>query len=1104
MTCLSWNCRGLGNPLAVQVLVDYVHSKRPNIVFLMETFSNKLKLEEVTRKVGLTSCFAVDNIGHRGGLGLLWGDGVIIQVREASSHFIDAVVQLEVGAPQWRFTGFYGCPERSRRRESWDLLKSLSTRSDLPWLVMGDFNDLMFADEKRGRIPHPPWLLRGFREAVWASGLSNFHFEGYQFTWERWRGTPNWVEEKLDRILTSESWLDSFGNAAAETLEGSPSDHMALVIKLQPVRGVRRRRRFKFENVWLKEADCREVVVRGWFMRRERGVVGQIEDCRREVGSWGKDRCGDYSKRIGFCRKRLNYLRLKSDVWSTLEFNKVKAEYINLLEKENQFWRQRAKEFWYRGGDLNTRFFHNVVKSRRRRNRVEGFKLDGGRWERDREELGRMVEDYFINIFTSVQGDRENVLRCVSSKLEAHHNLELLRPIQSEEVKVAVFSMHPDKSPGPDGMSPGFFQHFWDVLGPDIVDFCKTSFNTGHLPEKATHREVTAVREILHAYETASGQTINYNKSKFFFSANVPAHIQEGLMEVMRVEYAGNEEKYLGLPAFFGKRKKEILSYIRNRVVSRIQNWNSKFLSRAGREIMLKTVIQTMPTYTMNVFLLPLDLCRELEVMMNGYWWKGKSEKGIRWRNWDSLCKPKKYGGMGFRKIRDFNLAMLAKQAWKLQTEPESLVSRVFKARYFPDGSYVTAKIGGSPSFIWRSLFEVQNIIKKGSKWRVGNGNHINVWRDSWLPDKVNPKITSVCVEGLEEATVAGLLNSKGEDWDLDILKDLFNERDIDLIRSIPISNRLVEDRLIWSGEQNGCFSVKSCYRQVVGEFRQEEWLGWTAMWKFQLPPKIKHFFWQVCTNCLPTTSNLIRRGVECRALCGLCGDEGDESLLHLFVTCREAKEAWRAVNWRQVNQSVSAFPDWLQLNFQSLQEKELTRLILGCWGIWRERNQRVWNGSKLDRAQILRKAEAYVEGWSMAQRPKLASGSRWGVCSSLWQRPGMNWGKVNTDASVRNGGCGFGWVLRDASGIFLAGGCKTGAGNFTPLEAELISIREALSWLKNWEWNQLEIESDSLQAIQEIRSGTGLSYSALLAGDIRELKRSFATVSFSHIRRSA
>ncbi|CAH9083997.1 unnamed protein product [Cuscuta epithymum] len=1011
-------------------------------------------------------------------------------------------------------------------------------------------------------FPHPPWLLRGFREAVWASGLSNFHFEGYQFTWERWRGTPNWVEEKLDRILTSESWLDSFGNAAAETLEGSPSDHMALVIKLQPVRGVRRRRRFKFENVWLKEADCREVVVRGWFMRRERGVVGQIEDCRREVGSWGKDRCGDYSKRIGFCRKRLNYLRLKSDVWSTLEFNKVKAEYINLLEKENQFWRQRAKEFWYRGGDLNTRFFHNVVKSRRRRNRVEGFKLDGGRWERDREELGRMVEDYFINIFTSVQGDRENVLRCVSSKLEAHHNLELLRPIQSEEVKVAVFSMHPDKSPGPDGMSPGFFQHFWDVLGPDIVDFCKTSFNTGHLPEKsafvpgrsivdnvmlafeshhylrrkrqgktgyaalkldmskaydrvewdflegimrrlgfgdrwvslimncissvsysipfddgelgpiwpsrglrqgdplspylfilvaeglstlisreeargrihgvsiarraprishlffaddsllffqATHREVTAVREILHAYETASGQTINYNKSKFFFSANVPAHIQEGLMEVMRVEYAGNEEKYLGLPAFFGKRKKEILSYIRNRVVSRIQNWNSKFLSRAGREIMLKTVIQAMPTYTMNVFLLPLDLCRELEVMMNGYWWKGKSEKGIRWRNWDSLCKPKKYGGMGFRKIRDFNLAMLAKQAWKLQTEPESLVSRVFKARYFPDGSYVTAKIGGSPSFIWRSLFEVQNIIKKGSKWRVGNGNHINVWRDSWLPDKVNPKITSVCVEGLEEATVAGLLNSKGEDWDLDILKDLFNERDIDLIRSIPISNRLVEDRLIWSGEQNGCFSVKSCYRQVVGEFRPEEWLGWTAMWKFQLPPKIKHFFWQVCTNCLPTTSNLIRRGVECRALCGLCGDEGDESLLHLFVTCREAKEAWRAVNWRQVNQSVSAFPDWLQLNFQSLQEKELTRLILGCWGIWRERNQRVWNGSKLDRAQILRKAEAYVEGWSMAQLPKLASGSRWGVCSSLWQRPGMNWGKVNTDASVRNGGCGFG-----------------------------------------------------------------------------------------------
>ncbi|CAH9114608.1 unnamed protein product [Cuscuta europaea] len=95
MTCLCWNYRGLGNPLAIQVLVDYVHSKRSNIVSLMVTFSNSSKVEEVMGKVGMSSCFAVDNDGHRGGLQLIWGDGVVVQIREASPHFIDVTVQLE-------------------------------------------------------------------------------------------------------------------------------------------------------------------------------------------------------------------------------------------------------------------------------------------------------------------------------------------------------------------------------------------------------------------------------------------------------------------------------------------------------------------------------------------------------------------------------------------------------------------------------------------------------------------------------------------------------------------------------------------------------------------------------------------------------------------------------------------------------------------------------------------------------------------------------------------------------------------------------------------------------------------------------------------------
>ncbi|CAH9078478.1 unnamed protein product [Cuscuta europaea] len=276
--------------------------------------------------------------------------------------------------------------------------------ADRPWLVMGDFNDIMFASDKRGRIPHPPWLLRGFRETVWASGLRNFSFQGCQFTWERRRGTPNLVEEKLDKILVSESWLDVFGATVTESLEGAPSEHLALYIKLLPTQNFCRRRNFKFENVWLREADCREIVARSWGLGRNSDIMEQVFSCNKAVGEWGINKSGSYGRRINFCRKILIFLRQRWDTWGVNEFQRVKQEYLELLEKGNIFWRQRANEFWLQGGDLNTRYFHNAVKHRRRKNKMEGLKLEDGRWETDRSEVGNLIGDYFNTLFTASGG----------------------------------------------------------------------------------------------------------------------------------------------------------------------------------------------------------------------------------------------------------------------------------------------------------------------------------------------------------------------------------------------------------------------------------------------------------------------------------------------------------------------------------------------------------------------------------------------------------------------------------------------------------------------------------------------------------------------------
>lgn len=90
--------------------------------------------------------------------------------------------------------------------------------------------------------------------------------------------------------------------------------------------------------------------------------------------------------------------------------------------------------------------------------------------------------------------------------------------------------------------------------------------------------------------------------------------------------------------------------------------------------------------------------------------------KGIHWASWNALCKPKRMGGMGFRNLRDFNLALLGKQAWRLLNNEESLVTKIFKARYFPKCSFLDAELGSNPSFIWRSIWASQELIKKGSR----------------------------------------------------------------------------------------------------------------------------------------------------------------------------------------------------------------------------------------------------------------------------------------------------------------------------------------------------------------------------------------------------
>lgn len=123
--------------------------------------------------------------------------------------------------------------------------------------------------------------------------------------------------------------------------------------------------------------------------------------------------------------------------------------------------------------------------------------------------------------------------------------------------------------------------------------------------------------------------------------------------------------------------------------------------------------------------------------MINAFWWGngGNNNRGIHWLSWDKLIVHKKFGGMGFKDLTAFNLAMLGKQGWKFQTQPECLVTRLFKARYFPRGNYIEAKLGHNPSFVWRGIFNARMVVRSGARWKIGNIINIPIFEAPWLSD---------------------------------------------------------------------------------------------------------------------------------------------------------------------------------------------------------------------------------------------------------------------------------------------------------------------------------------------------------------------------------
>ena len=314
---------------------------------------------------------------------------------------------------------------------------------------------------------------------------------------------------------------------------------------------------------------------------------------------------------------------------------------------------------------------------------------------------------------------------------------------------------------------------------------------------KASTIETNKIKEVLQLYEILSGQAVNYQKSAIFFSSNVRRDKQTEIRNLLGVFNSIEHSKYLGLPSLIGRSKKVVFRYLKVKVWQKIQGWNTKILSKAGKAVLLRSVAQTIPSYTMSCFLIPKTLCQEIERMMNAFWWKSNSSnnKGVKWLSWSRMSMSKEKGGLGFRDLHGFNLSLLGKQCWNLVKNPDTLLARLLKARYFPNCNLLQAERKGGSSYTWSSIWEAKENIKDGLRWVLGDGRSINIQVDRWLRGKEN-----FCVDtgGLcsPESKVCDFFLTGRKEWDECKIRSMFNSSDAEAILATRIPQSSTQDRI--------------------------------------------------------------------------------------------------------------------------------------------------------------------------------------------------------------------------------------------------------------------------------------------------------------------
>ena len=492
MKILFWNARGLGNSPTRRVLRRMVSRYQPLLLGLSEPFVQLSSIKSSFWKSLRLSPVAVNDRGAR--KPNIW----LLCHQSLQPHLLLATEQqLTIScifdSVTCIITWVYAKTTATERRQLWDdLFRVKNSFVQGPWLVLGDFNCVLGAHEKRGGILPKAVSCSDFQAMSTSCDLFHLPTKGMPFTWTNKRGVGRQVEMRLDRCLINTSWIDVWCNSDCTTLTRTSSDHCPLLVCFSKL-VVSRPCPFRFQRMWIDHPGFMNLVANVWkefqfFGHPMYVLASKLRALKQELRNWNKSVFGDVNLVVEEAFADLDNIQQKiSDLGPTDDRLKREADIDSRLHSalahQEKFYCDKARVKWLSEGDRNTSFFHAMAKVRHIKQSLSVMR-DGNRIIDQPNEVSDHVVTYFRDLFTAdaTLMDSNLVDRVIPCLVTDGENASLTVMPSPEEIYQVICSMEHNSSPGPDGFGGVFYMKCWKIIGETVVQAVQSFFSNGYIP----------------------------------------------------------------------------------------------------------------------------------------------------------------------------------------------------------------------------------------------------------------------------------------------------------------------------------------------------------------------------------------------------------------------------------------------------------------------------------------------------------------------------------------------------------------------------------------------------------------------------------------------